>query len=110
MIDQVPGAVDQAIADADTFFELEAPGLSEFRFDDERAARLSMPALYVLGSESSGIAGADGFFEQGKELLLNKLPNAESITLSGVDHSLQIGFPEKLAPIIAGFAARHPIE
>jgi pimeloyl-ACP methyl ester carboxylesterase len=110
MDDRVPGAVDQAVADADTFFDLEVPGLGEFEFDAERAARLSMPILYVLGSESSAIAGAEGFFEQGKELLLNKLPNAESITLDGVDHSLQIGFPEKLAPVIAEFAARHPIE
>ena len=74
MIDQVPGAVDQAIADADTFFDLEVPGLGEFEFDSERAARLSIPAIYVLGSESSAIAGADGFFEQSRDLLISKLP------------------------------------
>lgn len=110
MGDQVPGAVDQATEDAGTFFELEVPGLSEFIWDEKRAARLSMPALYVLGSESSSIAGADGFFEQGKTLLVSQLPNAESITLDGMDHSMQIGFPEQLAPIVAEFAARHPIE
>ena len=108
--DRVPGAVDQAIADAGTFFDLEVPGLSEFHLDETLGAQLSMPALYVLGSESSAIAGADGFFEQSKELLINKLPNAEPITLDGMDHSMQLGFPERLAPILAEFAARHPIE
>ncbi len=108
--DRVPGAVDQAITDAGTFFELELPGLSEFQFDETLAAQVSMPVLYVLGSESSAIAGADGFFEQSKQLLTNKLPNAESITLDGVDHSMQIGFPEQLAAVVAEFVARHPIE
>jgi len=106
----VPGGVDQAIGDADTFFALELPGLAEFEFDRERAARLTQPALYVLGSESSGMAGADGYFEQGKALLLDKLPNAESVTLDGVNHTLQMGYPERVAPVIAEFVTRHPIQ
>lgn len=108
--ERVPGAVDQAIADAGTFFDLELPGLSEFNLDEALGAQLPMPALYVLGSESSAIAGADGFFEQSKELLINKLPNAESITLDGMDHSMQLGFPERLAAVVAEFVARHPVE
>ncbi len=110
MESRVPGAIDQAVTNADTFFGIELPALAQQAFDAEGAARLSMPTLYVLGSESSGIAHADGFFEQGKALLMNNLPNAESRTLEGIDHSLQIGFPDLLAPIIADFADRHPID
>jgi len=110
MASQVPGAKDQAIADAASFFDIEVPGLAEFEFDVERASRLTMPALYVLGTESSAIANAAGFFEQGKEFLMKALPNAESITLEGMNHSMQIGFPETLAQTIAEFAARHPID
>ncbi len=110
MADQVPGAEEQAIADAASFFDIEVPGMAEFELDGQHAARLTMPALYVLGTESSSNAHADGFFEQGKELLMNKLPNAEAITLDGMNHSMQIGFPETLATIIAEFAARHPME
>lgn len=110
MESQMPGAVDQAIANADTFFGIEVPALAQHEFDGKRAARLSMPALYVLGSESSAIAHADGFFEQGKQLLLQTLPNARSVRLEGVDHSLQFGFPERLASTITEFVAAHPIE
>ncbi len=110
MEDVVPGSVDQAIGDAATFFALEVPGLAEFEFDRERASRITQPALYVLGSESSGVAGADGYFEQGKALLMDKLPNAESVTLDGVDHTLQILHPERVARVIAEFVSLHPIQ
>jgi pimeloyl-ACP methyl ester carboxylesterase len=106
----VPGATEQAIADAGTFFGIEAPGIGEFEFDQDRADRLTMPALYVLGSESSAIAGADGYFEQGKALLLDMLPNAQAVILEGVNHTLQIGYPERVVPVIARFIEQHPIE
>lgn len=106
----VPGATEQAIADAETFFGVEALSIDAFEFDQDRADRLSMPVLYVLGSESSAVAGAKGYFEQGKALLLDMLPNAEAVTLDGVNHTLHIGYPERVLPVVAEFLEQHPID
>src|SRR4051812_45293070 len=44
----LPGAVKQAIGDADTFFGIELPALTEWVFDAEQAARLDLPVLSVV--------------------------------------------------------------
>ncbi len=51
----LPGAVDQAVADADTFFGQELPAVMLWAFGPEQAARITQPALLVLGEHS--IAG-----------------------------------------------------
>jgi hypothetical protein len=48
----LPGAVDQAVIDADTFFGQELPAIMQWSFGADEAARLSQPALAVLGEYS----------------------------------------------------------
>src|SRR5687768_18257670 len=42
---RMPGSVARAVADADTFFGVELPGLIEWKLDVERAKKIVQPAL-----------------------------------------------------------------
>ena len=53
----VPGAVQQAIADADTFFDVELPAMTEWTFGREQAAAIHQPVLSVVGSETQPVVG-----------------------------------------------------
>jgi pimeloyl-ACP methyl ester carboxylesterase len=48
----LPGAVTQAIKDADTMFGIELPALTEWVFGPEQAAAIHCPVLSVLGSDT----------------------------------------------------------
>ena len=50
--ERIPGVVAQSIKDADTFFGIELPALTEWAFGAEQAARLNQPVLSMLGSET----------------------------------------------------------
>ena len=54
---RVPGAVVQAIKDADTFFGIELPGLTQWVFGPEQAAAISQPVLSVLGARDPAPVG-----------------------------------------------------
>src|SRR5262249_45308521 len=45
----IPGAVDQALADADTFFSRELPALRQWSFGPDEARRVTQPVLAVVG-------------------------------------------------------------
>lgn len=99
----MPGAFEQAIADADAFFTQEIPALQQWPFTQDDARRIQQPALAVLGTASPPM-----FAEQHK-LLLQWLPNAESLSLPGLTHLLHGQNPTTVAEGLAGFFARHPI-
>src|SRR5262249_28833936 len=48
----LPGAFDQAVADADTFFGQELPAVRQWSFTREDANRITQPVLAVLGAKS----------------------------------------------------------
>lgn len=49
----LPGSLARLDRDAVTFFETDLPALSRWRFDAERARRITSPVLYV-GGDASG--------------------------------------------------------
>jgi len=98
----VPGAFEQAVADADTFFGQELPAVMEWSLDRDAAALITVPALVVLGGDSEPV------FRERQELLLDWLPNAEPFELPGASHLLQVQEPRAMAEALASFAARHP--
>ena len=55
--ERVPGAVAQAIKDADTFFGIELPALAEWAFGPEQAAAIHCPVLSVLGTRDPAPVG-----------------------------------------------------
>ena len=101
--ERVPGAVEQAVKDVDTFFGVELPGLGEWTFGPEHAAAIRCPVLSVLGSDTQQLWVEIAAF------LRASLPNVEECTIDGVGHLLHIQQPEPVASAIAQFLSRHPI-
>jgi pimeloyl-ACP methyl ester carboxylesterase len=102
----LPGALDQAVADVDTFFAQELPALREWSFGQDEAARVTRPALAVLGARSKEVTPV---FDQRQELLLAWLPRAEPFLLADATHLLQVQNARGLAEGLAAFFSRHPI-
>jgi pimeloyl-ACP methyl ester carboxylesterase len=90
------------VADADTFLGRELPAVMEWRCSADAAARLTQPAMLVVGARRHPV------FHERAQLLLEWLPNAEPFTLPGATHLLHVERPAEMAAALAGFAARHP--
>lgn len=107
VLDRVlPGAFEQAVADADTFFELELPAISQWSFTRADAGRITQPVLAVLGGDSHTLW--PGWVEVHR-LVQNWLPQTETFVLEGATHALQMMNPRGMASGLAGFFARHPL-
>jgi pimeloyl-ACP methyl ester carboxylesterase len=100
---RVPGGVEQAMQDADTFFGFDLPAHNDWGFGPEQAAQISQPVLSVLGTKSAQL------FVEGRQLLHALLPQAEDCTMDGVAHLLHMQRPEPVARGVAEFFARHPL-
>jgi len=99
----LPGAFEQAVADADAFFTQEMPAIQQWPFTEDDARRIRQPALAVLGTASPAM------FAERHKLLLHWLPNAEPLDLPGLTHLLHAQDPAAVADGLTGFFARHPI-
>jgi pimeloyl-ACP methyl ester carboxylesterase len=102
----LPGAVEQAVADADTFLGKELPAVRAWSFGQEDAGRVTQPALAVLGARTREVTPV---FDQRHELLLAWLPNVEPFVLPDATHLLQVQNPRGMAEGLAAFFARHPL-
>jgi pimeloyl-ACP methyl ester carboxylesterase len=103
----LPGAFDEAVAHADTFFGQELPAVRQWSFTREQAARITQPVLAVIGEknrESSPV------WNERQEILLTWLPKAEPFVLPGATHLLYLENPRGMAEGLAAFFARHPIK
>jgi pimeloyl-ACP methyl ester carboxylesterase len=99
--DRIPGAVMQSIKDADTFFGVELPAVTEWTFGPEQAAAIRTPVLSVIGAETQPL------WVEIAEFLRSSLPHLEECTIDAVGHLLQIQDPEPVARAMAGFLARN---
>jgi pimeloyl-ACP methyl ester carboxylesterase len=102
----LPGAFDQHVADAETFFGQELPALQQWSFTREDARRITQPVLAVIGAKSQEL---DPIWGERQELLLTWLPNVEPFVLPDAGHLLQIQNPRGMAEGLAAFFARHPL-
>lgn len=100
----VPGGPEQADRDAATFFEIEMLAVNAWTLDERRAARISHPVLYVLGSESPA------FFDEGRKRVHEWFPQTEDFLASGLNHALQLKDARVMAEAIAGFVGRYAAE
>jgi pimeloyl-ACP methyl ester carboxylesterase len=101
--ERIPGAVAQTISDADTFFGIELPALTEWELGAAQAARLDRPVLSLLGSETQPL------WVEVAEFLRSTLPRVDECTINGVGHLLHVQRPEPVARAIAEFLGRHPM-
>jgi len=98
---RVPGAVAQAIKDADTFFGVELPALTEWAFGPDQAAAINQPVLSVLGAQTQPL------WVDVADFLRASLPHVEDCTIDGVGHLLHIQRPEPVARRMAEFLGRN---
>ena len=96
----LPGAFDQAVRDADTFFEQELPAVREWSFGPADAQRITQPVLAVLGGNSWEVTAA---FGQRHDLLLAWLPVVTSFVLPDATHLLHVQNPAGMAARLARF-------
>jgi pimeloyl-ACP methyl ester carboxylesterase len=101
--ERVPGAVDHVVKDADTFFGVELPALTEWTFGTSEAAAVGQPVLSVVGSRTTPL------WVEVAAFLRASLPRVEECTIDGVGHLLHIQQPEPVARAMAGFLRRHPV-
>lgn len=100
----LPGAFEQAVADADAFFTQELPALwQRWSFAEEDARRITQPVLVVVGENSART------FPERRELLLSWLPNVEQFELPDASHLLHVQNPQGMAQALASFFTRHPL-
>jgi pimeloyl-ACP methyl ester carboxylesterase len=99
----VPGAFEQAIADADAFFAQELPALQQWSFTQEDARSIIQPTLALLGDNTAPT------FRERLQLLASWLPNVEAIELPDATHLLHLQNPRGVADALASFYARHPL-
>jgi pimeloyl-ACP methyl ester carboxylesterase len=99
----LPGAFEQALADAGTFFGQELPAVMAWTFGPKEAALIRQPTLVVTGANSIAT------FHERARLLLEWLPNAEPYELPDATHLLQVENPGALAEALRAFFARHPV-
>jgi pimeloyl-ACP methyl ester carboxylesterase len=95
--ERIPGVVTQSIKDADTFFGVELPALTEWEFGADQAAAIHRPVLSVLGAETQPL------WVEIADFLRAALPYVEECTIDGVGHLLQIQQPQPVARAIAQF-------
>lgn len=102
----VPGAFEQAVADAATCYEVDLPSGLASEFGEAQVRRVAQPTLVVLGEESVALHPR---FGETYRLLLEWLPNAEGSVLPGASHFLQLEQPRAAAETLAAFFRRHPL-
>ena len=104
LVDRVlPGALTQAIADADTFFAVEFPALADWQFAPDDAKRIDCPVLRVSGTETIE------WFADSDAQLGDWFPLSERAAIQGCTHFVQMMKPGEVAQSLAGFFARNPL-
>jgi pimeloyl-ACP methyl ester carboxylesterase len=102
----VPGAFEQAVADAATFFDVDLPSGLATEFGEAQVRRVAQPTLVVLGEESVALHPR---FGETYHLLREWLPKAEGSLLPGASHFLQLERPRAVAEALSAFFRRHPL-
>jgi pimeloyl-ACP methyl ester carboxylesterase len=103
----LPGAFEQAVADAPASFAGDVPAALHSRFGEKQAIKITQPVLVVLGQRSVALHPR---FAETYQLLLDWLPNAEGFVLPRATHFLHLENPRDMAGALADFYARHPFD
>jgi pimeloyl-ACP methyl ester carboxylesterase len=102
----LPGAFEQAVVDADTFFGQELPSLQQWSLRREDAGRITQPTLSIVGAKSQQLSP---IWSERHEMVLAWLPNAEGFVLADATHLLHVQHPRAVAEALAVFFVRHPV-
>src|SRR5215471_8491754 len=100
----VPGGLEQAIRDLDTYFGIEAPAHEAWHFTEVEGKQITQPVLFIQGSESQV------FYEECRDQIQRWIPQTETAVLHGTTHLLHMQQPAGAAALLRAFFARHPLE
>jgi 3-oxoadipate enol-lactonase len=98
----LPGCLDQAALDSDTFFQVEVPAIASWTFTEADAGRITQPVLFVIGSDTLPI------MSEARDLLHAWLPQTEDLLVPDACHYLPIEQPALIAAGLAAFFRAHP--
>jgi pimeloyl-ACP methyl ester carboxylesterase len=96
----VPDAFDEAVAEADLFFQAELGALRHWDFGATDAARIEQPVLNVLGSRSAPR------FAASSDVLQSWCPHAERLAVPDAGHLMTVENPRAIAAGLVGFLQR----
>jgi pimeloyl-ACP methyl ester carboxylesterase len=99
----VPGAVDEAVAAADQFFQAEMAAVRDWSFGPGDAERVTQPVLNAVGTDTVRR------FVEGGELIQSWFPHAERLSVPGAGHLLMVQNPVAVGDGLRAFFSRHPI-
>jgi pimeloyl-ACP methyl ester carboxylesterase len=97
----VPGAFNEALDNADLFFQAEIPAVQQWSFGPGDAARITQPVLNVLGTDSAPR------FVEGAELVQSWFPHAQRLPIPDAGHLLMVQNPTAVAHGLTDFFSRH---
>jgi pimeloyl-ACP methyl ester carboxylesterase len=100
---RVPGSLAQSIADADTFFGVELPALTQWTFTASQAATVRQPTLSIVGEKTEPL------WNEVDALLRSSIPNIVSTTIKDVGHLLHVQAPHPVAQAVAAFIDRNRV-
>lgn len=100
----VPGAFDEALDNADLFFQAEIPAVQQWSFGPDTASRVTQPVLNVIGTQSAPR------FVEGAELVQSWFPHAERLSIPDAGHLLMVQNPTAVAKGLTDFFTHHRID
>ncbi len=100
----LPGAYERAVADADTFFQIELPALMEYAqtMSAEHLRTIKKPVLAMVGRHTTPV------FQQIHDKVLATIVQSEGLDIPGAGHMLQMENPTAVAEGLAEFFGNHP--
>lgn len=99
----VPGGVEQALRDLDTYFRSEVPAHEAWRFTAAEGQQIRQPVLWVQGSESEVL------YRECRDQINQWIPQTKTVVLHGASHLLHIQQPAGVAALLREFFAAHPM-
>ena len=100
-----PGGLEAARAESAFFFADEVPAVQEWIFGPAQAARVTQPALVVLGGDSPRLTP---LMAETVQRLSAMLPQARTQMLPGCSHLMPLQQPASLARLITAFITTIP--
>jgi benzoate-CoA ligase family protein len=99
----IPGGLEQALRDMDTYFAVEVPAHEEWQFHADEGTQIKCPTLYMLGGESSPV------YVEIHDHIRQWMPQTETVVLAEASHLLHIQEPAGAAALLRNFFARYPL-
>ncbi len=99
----VPGGLEQALRDLDTYFSVEVPAHEAWHFSEVEGKQITQPVLFMLGDESQE------FYAECRDQVQQWLPQTETVVLAGATHLLHMQQPAGAAALLHDYFARHPL-